>query len=709
MKFPAALARRLHWLNLPGALLIALLQRTPLLRVAAAADDLVFASPVGTVLRSALALAGSLGVMHAQAGATQFVQSPVNPVAGTVGQPLSVSFTINNSPTPPTYFTTTDPLPPGLAFIPAPQGNNVLARAPVIAGTPTQPGIFVVNVKGSDGTYFLDGTITFNIVANVPAPPSITTQPASQTANANATVAFTVVAIGAPAPTFQWRKDGVTIAGAIGATLTLPNVQPSDAASYSVIVLNSIGVATSNSATLIVSTATFTPSITAQPVSPIAVLGQTVTLTVVATGAPAPTYQWFKEGVLIKNATGASYTIGGVQTIDAGNYFVIVTNSAGSVTSAAATLNVIAVASAPVFTAQPVSQTIASGSTVVFTAAANGSPTPAYQWHRNLTALAGATSATLVIPNATAADAGNYTCAATNVINSATSNAVTLVLFTTPDVGRLINLSVLTDISAAVSGFTVGTVVGGAGTSGTKGLVVRAAGPSLGALGVPGTLADPKLDLFVGQTVVATNDNWGGDPTLLAAMASVGAFAYTSAASKDAAVFNPAFASGSYTVQVSGVGGSTGTVIAEIYDATPAGTYTLSTPRLVNVSVLKQINVGGSLTLGFTIGGSTAKTVLIRAIGPALGLPPFSIGGVMADPQVTLFNSHSVAIGSNNDWGGDPQLSSAGSRVGAFAIGNTQSKDAMLLVTLPAGGYTATASGVNNTGGLVIVEVYEVP
>ncbi|MSU49532.1 MAG: LamG domain-containing protein [Opitutus sp.] len=280
-------------------------------------------------------------------------------------------------------------------------------------------------------------------------------------------------------------------------------------------------------------------------------------------------------------------------------------------------------------------------------------------------------------------------------------------------VSRITNLSILTDITAIDPLFTVGAVIGGAGTSGNKALLIRAAGPALAALGVGSPLADPKLEVFSGQTVTASNDNWGGAAALNAAFTQVGAFAYSSAASKDAAVFNPALPTGGYTVQVSGVGGATGTVIAELYDSTPESAFTAATPRLINVSVLKQVGAGEILTAGFVIGGAGAKQVLIRAVGPTLGLTPFNIPGVMADPKLELFSGQTV-INSSNDWGGGTALAAAFASVGAFAL-PPASKDAALLVSLAPGNYTAqvtasTISGqVGGTGGVVLVEVYEVP
>ncbi|MBL9202429.1 MAG: DVUA0089 family protein, partial [Opitutaceae bacterium] len=132
------------------------------------------------------------------------------------------------------------------------------------------------------------------------------------------------------------------------------------------------------------------------------------------------------------------------------------------------------------------------------------------------------------------------------------------------------------------------------------------------------------------------------------------------------------------------------------------------TPRVVNVSVLKTIAVGTSLTAGFVVGGAASKTVLIRAIGPALGLAPFNVAGFMPDPQLTLFDNSRAAVAANNDWGGDAQVALAAARVGAFAVANAASRDAMLFRTLAPGSYTANVSPFG-AGGLVIVEIYEVP
>lgn len=364
-------------------------------------------------------------------------------------------------------------------------------------------------------------------------------------------------------------------------------------------------------------------------------------------------------------------------------------------------------------TGQPQAQVAALGGGVRLYVQALGAGALSYQWRKNGVAIPGATAATLTLNGLTAADATGYDVVVADAGSgrTLTSTAAALTLVPAGNPGRLVNLSILTSINAASPQFTVGTVIGGAGTSGTKPLLVRAAGPALATFGLGGVLSDPRLSLFSDQntqTPVATNDNWGGGAALSTAFASVGAFPYASTDSKDAATFSETMSAGGYTVQVSGVGGATGTVIAELYDATRAADFTASTPRLVNVSVLKQIDAGEILTVGFVIGGTTAKQVLVRAIGPTLAAAPFNVGGAMADPKVSLFSGQTV-INANDNWGGGSLLSATGSAVGAFAIGNAASRDASLLATLAPGSYTVQVSGANSASGLTLVEVYEVP
>ncbi len=373
-------------------------------------------------------------------------------------------------------------------------------------------------------------------------------------------------------------------------------------------------------------------------------------------------------------------------------------------------------ASDPVIVTQPQSQAVKSGETATYTVSATGAQS--YQWAFNGAAIAGATGASFTVGNVSGANTGTYTVAARNASGTTTSAGALLVFKreppTLPNISRLVNLSILTNITATDPLFTLGTSIGGSGTSGGKALLIRVAGPALAAFGVSGPISDPKFDVFSGQTIIATNDNWGGTPALSDAFTAVGAFGYLAPSSRDAAALNPAMAAGGYTIQVSGVGGATGAVIAELYDSTPESQFTALTPRLINVSVLKQIATGETLTAGFVIGGSATKQVLLRVVGPALGLAPFNIPGAMADPKLELF-SGSTVVASNDNWGTPvgssaataAQLTAAFNQVGAFVL-PAGSRDAVVLATLAPGAYTAQATAIG-AGGQAIVEVYEVP
>ena len=316
----------------------------------------------------------------------------------------------------------------------------------------------------------------------------------------------------------------------------------------------------------------------------------------------------------------------------------------------------------------------------------------------------------MVLKSVAAADVGSYRVLATNSAGTVTSSAAPLTVNAAAptELGRLINLSILTTAGPGPKVLTVGAVVGPLNFTGALPLVIRAAGPTRNtAFGLGGVLAGPVLTINRSgvATPIAANDNWGGSAPLRTAFAAVGAFDLP-AASLDSAALSSA-SPGGYTVQVTGQANASGLVIAEIYDASTART--AASPRLINLSTLTEIDAGATLAVGFVLRGATSRTVLVRGVGPSLGTI-FGLGGVMADPKLELFNNDTGAkITENDNWGGDAQLMDAAASVGAFALADVGTKDAVLLVTLAPGAYSARVSGVGASAGTAIIEVYELP
>ena len=163
-------------------------------------------------------------------------------------------------------------------------------------------------------------------------PPIITQQPASQAVVQGTNVTFSVtVSTNSTLPlSYQWRLNGVNIPNAINSSYTRLVVLPSDAGTYSVVIVNEAGGVTSTNATL---TVLVPIAITQEPTNQTVVQGGTTTFAVNTTGT-APAYQWQVNGANIPGATSSSYTQNNVQPAAAGNYTVVVTNAVGSVTSA---------------------------------------------------------------------------------------------------------------------------------------------------------------------------------------------------------------------------------------------------------------------------------------------------------------------------------------------------------------------------------------
>jgi len=172
-------------------------------------------------------------------------------------------------------------------------------------------------------------------------PPSIIAQPASTAVDQGSVATFAVIADGATPLRFQWRRNGVDIPGATGASYTVFATGADNGAVYSVVITNANGTVTSANATLTVNVPNTPPAIVAQPNNVTVQVGQVASFSVTASGAPPLTYQWRRNGTPIAGATGSSYITPATTLADSGSTFdVQVSNNLGTIMSAAVTLTV---------------------------------------------------------------------------------------------------------------------------------------------------------------------------------------------------------------------------------------------------------------------------------------------------------------------------------------------------------------------------------
>ena len=571
----------------------------------------------------------------------------------------------------------------------------------------------LTTIPGSIIGAFYHSNVDFDIASVATGtggnPPAITRQPADQAVALGTSATFAVTATfgtaAGQAPSYTWRFNGSYIdtnggdpkySTAADGSLTVKNIVAADEGNYAVRVQNTGGSTGSRVAALSVTNLPAKPIVTTPPQSQTVGVGQTTTLTVVASGGATNTYQWNKDGLGIVGATGSTLALTNVQAAAAGSYTVTIRNDSGSVTSDAA---VVTVSSGPGIATQPKSQNIGAGTSVTLSVASSGTGAT-YQWNKNGVAISGATGASYVIGNPQTGDMGFYSCTVTSGGKS-TDSATATVTVTGGTPARPINISTRALVTTAEP-LTAGFVL-----SSAKTVLVRASGPGLVQFGVPGTMNDPKLEIIpLGSTTgtpIASNNDWGGASNLAAittATAASGAFAFP-AGSKDAAVL-ATLPAGGYTARVTGADGGGGIALVEVYD-----TDALSSPgQLINISARATVGTGASaLATGFVVSGVAPRQVLIRAIGP--GLTQFGVPSILADPQLTLIPAGAnFSIAGNDNWGGSAELKAAAASVGAFAI-SEESKDAVILVRLPPGGYTAVVAGVGGTTGTAIVEVYD--
>jgi hypothetical protein len=301
-----------------------------------------------------------------------------------------------------------------------------------------------------------------------------------------------------------------------------------------------------------------------------------------------------------------------------------------------------------------------------------------------------------------------------------------------PSSTPLVNLSTRSAVQTGDNVVIGGFVVDG---NGPKTVLVRGRGPSMSGAPffVSGVLANPSLQLFSGQTVIAQNDNWQNAPSCTGFMC--GGAGQITATGLDPCRPNPGQPSappncalesailitlnpGAYTIHLSGVNGGTGVGLIEIFEADSG-----AMSELINLSTRSLVQTGDNVVIGgFVIDGNAPKTVMLRGRGPSMSGAPFFVSDVLANPTLRLFLAQAV-IAQNDDWQDAPSCvgvvcGGAGAIVatgldpcrpnpGQPSAPPNCALESAIVVTLNPGAYTIHLSGANGGTGVGLIEVFQ--
>lgn len=227
-----------------------------------------------------------------------------------------------------------------------------------------------------------------------------------------------------------------------------------------------------------------------------------------------------------------------------------------------------------------------------------------------------------------------------------------------------------------------------------KKLIIRGTGPSLLATGLANALRDPTLELFDGAgSSLAANNNWQENGNAQQIIDST--VAPTSPL--EAAILvtlNP----GAYTAIVSGVNGTTGVGLVEVYDLDLG-----SDSKLANISTRGYVQTGDDVMIGgMIVVGNASQKLLIRAVGPSLANA--GVRTPLNDPMIELFDSNGVMVNSNDNW-----KSAQEAEISATGLAPTNVAEAAIVTMLAPGAYTAIVRGAQNSTGIAVVEAYALP
>ncbi len=404
-----------------------------------------------------------------------------------------------------------------------------------------------------------------------------------------------------------WRAEGLPAGLRIDATNGTISGTAATAGRHAILVTAENA---SGAASMIVDLSIAAPSapiFTTQPLSVRTRIGGTATFTAAVDAGPGTIYTWFFRGGEFCNTDAPVLELKDVTAGYVGDYYCVASNASGATRSASATLSLDAAslvnlsaranvgtgasvvipgitmrgtqpksllirAAGPALTGFGVAGALANPLLSVFNVAGekvlendNWSDAP------NLSALrtAAATLGAFALPEGSRDAAmlvtlppGSYTVQVAGVGTGTAAQGVAIVEIYEADqaTSTLVNLSCRARVGTGADILIAGFVIGGAEP---RRMLIRGIGPTLGTLGVTGALADPKLDILrQDASAVASNDNWDG--ALTATFSAVGAFPLN-AGSRDAALV-VTLQPGTYTAQLSGVGGTSGLGLIEVYE-----------------------------------------------------------------------------------------------------------------------------------------------
>ena len=254
--------------------------------------------------------------------------------------------------------------------------------------------------------------------------------------------------------------------------------------------------------------------------------------------------------------------------------------------------------------------------------------------------------------------------------------------------GTLRNISTRAQVQSGDNVLIGGFIITGGDQ---KNVLLRAIGPSLSGTGVEGALQNPTLELFEGETLLASNDDWKQNQR-----SEIEATGIPPANDAESAIVRR-LGAGSYTAVVRGADNAAGVALVEAYDLDQA-----ASAQLANISTRAFVQTDEKVLIGGVIVGpaNTSTTVLVRAIGPSLSAS--GVAAPLQDPVLELFDSNGLTLAANDNWKATQQ-----SEIAATGLAPTDDRESAVVQSLGGGNYTAIVTGKGGTTGVGLVEVYK--